>query len=134
MNRIGKLIFLAGLIGMLLGGAIGGYMIATAKTVTLISPHAPSVVSLNKSMYQKGDEVAEIYGNPLEKKTQLVMLDPKRVIRPEEDPSLILYPVDKQKGENPLQVQSVWLFTRSALGGFLVVAVIGLVLMKRKRR
>ena len=132
LKSIGRALTILGICGIVLSGAIGWYLIATAKLVTLINPHDASVVSLNKSMYTKGDNVEEVYGNPLEKKVRLVMLDEKKIIHPEEDPSLTLYPVDKQKGDNPIQVQSIWLFMRSCLGGFLIVTVIGLVLFKRK--
>ena len=134
LHFIGKILMIIGIVGLVLVAAVGSYLLGTAKTVTLINPNAPSVVSLNKSMYQKGDNVAEIYGNPLDKQVKLVLMDQKKVIHPEEDPTLMLYPVDKQKGDNPIQAQSVWLFMRSSLIGFSVVTVIGLLLMTRKRR
>ena len=61
--------------------------------------------------------MAEIYGNPLSNPVRVIWPDRERVLRPEEDQSLVLLTVNKQLGENPLQARTVWLFAKAgALG------------------
>ena len=55
--------------------------------------------------------------------TRVFAPDPERMIRPEEDPSLVLMSVNKQQGENPLQARTVWFFAKVAS---LVLGLFGL--------
>jgi len=93
------------------------------KEVRLISPHESRTVQVNRALYASGDPVAEIYGNPLSSSVRVIAPDPERVIRPDEDPSLVLMAVNKQEGENPLQARTVWLFAKVAS---LVLGLFGL--------
>lgn len=93
-----------------------------------ISPHSPDVVRFEQSMFVIGDPVPNIYGVPMEEKIRVVLPDSSRIIRPTEDPSLVLYKVDKQAGENPLQLKTVWFIARwvgipSLLSGVLFLAI-----------
>lgn len=95
-----------------------------ARDVRLIAPHDASTVKLNQSLYIAGDPVAEIYGNPLSKPVRVVVMSGDRIIRPAEDQSQQLLPVDAAKGDHPLQVQTVWFATRYSLVFFLAVAAL----------
>jgi hypothetical protein len=49
----------------------------------------------------------------------------EKFVHPEELPSLTLLPVDKQKGENPLQVKTVYFFAhRMMIGGVAAFAIL----------
>ena len=93
------------------------------QEVRMISPHESSTVEVNRALYASGDPVAEIYGNPLSNPVRVIWPDPERMMRPEEDRSLMLLAVNKQHGENPLQARAVWLFAKA---GALGLALLGL--------
>ena len=93
------------------------------EDVLLISPHESSAVEVNRALYVPGDPVAEVYGNPLSNPVRVISPDPERMMRPEEDRSLVLLAVNKQRGENPLQARTVWLFAKA---GTLGLALLGL--------
>jgi hypothetical protein len=94
--------------------------------VRLISPHGASTVEVNKALYLPGDPVEEIYGNALSSPVRVIAPDQDRVLRPDEDQTVVLLSVNKQLGENPLQARTVWLFAKlGALGlGLLGVAAL----------
>ena len=118
LARIRPWALVAGFGGALL--ALGLAMIIDrgfGAEVRLISPHDSSTVEVNRALYLPGDPVAEIYGNPLSKPVRVIAPDSDQLVRPEEDPSAVLLSVDKQRGENPLQARTVWLFAKAgALG------------------
>ncbi len=93
------------------------------EEVLLISPHESSTVEVNRALHAPGDPVAEIYGNPLSNPVRVIWPDPERMLRPEEDRSLVLLAVNKQRGENPVQARTVWLFAETAALG---LALLGL--------
>jgi hypothetical protein len=105
---------------------------ALGKEVLMIAPHRPSVVELNRMLYADGDPVAQLYGNPLSAKTRVVLPSEDRLVRPEEDPALLLFRVDKQQGENPLQTQTLWFFARFVLPGLALVGLLGFALPRRR--
>ena len=82
-------------------------------------------MELNRALYTTGDAVAELYGNPLAEPVRVIMPPADRLLRPQEDPALLLLEVDKQKGENPLQAQTVWLFTKFAIAAFATLGLLG---------
>lgn len=102
------------------------------RDVLMLAPHDAETVELNRLLYSPGDSVPEIYGNPLSRQARVLFVDPERIVKPEEDPTLSLLPVDKAGGDNPLQVQTIWFFTRFVAGGLLVVGIVGL-FIRRKR-
>ncbi|MBM4373268.1 MAG: hypothetical protein FJ098_16550 [Deltaproteobacteria bacterium] len=94
-----------------------------ATEVQIIAARDPAVVAVEKALWMEGDPVTELYGVPAGQPVRVAFVDPGRLIRPDEDPSLVLLPVDKQAGENPLQVKTVWFVAlRAAAGlGFLAL-------------
>ncbi len=97
----------------------------------MIAPHNSETVEINRSLHLPGDGVAEIYGNPMSKPVRVIFPDADRLIRPEEDPGLLLLEVDKQKGENPLQARTLWFFGKFAVPALVLLGLIGFVLPKR---
>ncbi len=105
--------------------------LALSTDVLLLVPHAPATVELNRALFIPGDSVAELYGNPLDEPVRILLPDPDRLIRPEEDSSLLLLPVDKESGENPLQVQTIWFFVKPAVPAAFLLGMIGFMVPKR---
>ena len=106
-----------------------------AKEVLLVSPAADEAVAVNKELWLEGDPVAEIYGTPTGQQATLVFPDESKIIVPTEDPSIVLYTVDKQKGENPLQLKTVWFVAKRAAIGFglaLLVAAGAFLFLRRQ--
>ena len=101
------------------------------EEVRLISPHDVSTVEVNRALHLPGDSVAEIYGNTLSNPVRIIAPDRDRIVRPDEDPAIVLLAVDKQRGENPLQARTVWLFAKA---GALSLALLGLAAIAFPRR
>ena len=87
---------------------------ALATDVTLVAAASEFEVAANRELWLDGDPVAEIYGIPSARPATLVLPDQAQLVRPAEDPSLTLYLVDKQRGDNPLQLKTVDFFARWA--------------------
>lgn len=98
--------------------------------VVMIAPNDEATVELNRAMYIPGDPVPELYGNPMSKPVRVVLASQEDLIRPEEQSDLVLLKVDKLQGENPLQVQTVHLFSRFLIPGFLILGVAGWLLKR----
>jgi len=97
---------------------------ALSTEVQFITPNEPEVVELEKMMWVPGDPVAQIYGVPTDRPSKVVFADKSKLIVPEEDDELLLLPVDKQAGENPLQTKTVWFIAQwAALALILASAV-----------
>lgn len=111
-----------------------------AREVQILVPAAPEEVALNRTLWAPGDPVAAIYGVPAGPPLRVLFVAAERIVRPVEAPELALLPVDKQAGENPLQVRTVWFLAwRAAAGlGLGAIAVAGLAawlgLRRRRRR
>jgi hypothetical protein len=130
MRRILKASALLSIVAffLVLGGA---YVLSErfSTEVTLITPKAPEAVALEKMLWEPGASVAAIYGVPTGETRSVLLADPERIIRPPEDPSLVLYTVDKEAGDNPLQEKTLWFATRwlaVALGAFGLLALAAL--------
>jgi hypothetical protein len=135
LNLLSKLAVIGGT-AITLAALLAGIVLPAAygRDVFLISPHSADVVEVNKLSWTKGDKVADIYGIQNGEKVRVLFTDPARIIVPEQDPSLTLYKVNKQAGENPLQAQTVAFLAKwLALGG-LAAAVAGLALGFATRR
>lgn len=105
------------------------------QDVQMIASHDPSTIALNRELFAPGDAVAEIYGNPLSAPVRVVLVSEDSLFHPMEDPHLTLLAVDKSRGENPLQVQTVWLFAKMTAAGLLALGFAGVltpVLLKRR--
>ena len=109
-----------GLVGVLVVAATLAHSYST--DVLIITPAASEAIALNKMLWEEGDDVAEIYGVPSGEVQSIIFAQAARIIRPVEDPSLVLYRVTKEEGENPLQEKTVWYFARLAS---LVLGVVG---------
>ena len=96
--------------------------------VRITQPHDSTVVEVNRSLFIPGDPVADIYGNTMIEPVRVILPNTDRIIRPVEDPSLVLLQVDKLQGENPLQSKTIWLFVKVALIPLLLLGVGGLFL------
>lgn len=76
---------------------------------------APKGVSKDSKEYR--DAVLRIYGNPTDETTKVVFWPADKFIHPKQLPGITILPLDKEKGENPLQVKTVFFFaSRGALG------------------
>jgi len=123
--------------GIIAGGAVEAYLIAEKD---------PKSVEVEKAIFEppKGaakeskeyrDAVMRIYGSQTDEPTKVVFVPKEKFRRPEELPSLILLPVNKEKGENPLQVKTVYFFAQKALLGSAVAGVVLLlawIVLRRK--
>jgi len=117
----GNLLRLAGLGALTLAALVlGGYLALdrlAATEVLYIAPKPDDVVRVERGLWEPGQPVAEIYGTPASSTVRVVRPDPERLLRPAEDSSLLLLKVDRQRGDSPLQVKTVWfLAARLALG------------------
>jgi hypothetical protein len=119
-----------GLVILLLGALVLDR--GLGKEVLLIAPHAPSIVEVNRGLFSPGDPVAELYGNPLSQSVRVVRPERGNLIRPEEDPNLLLLQVNKMAGENPLQARTVWFFTKLTVPVLFVFGVLGFFLPRRR--
>ena len=104
------------------------------REVLLIAPHDPSVVTLNRSLWSAGDPVAAVYGSPMSEPTRVLLVGDQEVLRPEEDPTLSLLPVDSA-GKRPIQIRTLWWAVRLAIAGLgaATVALLGISLFARRR-
>ena len=97
--------------------ALPGAMIlgSTATEVLMINPHDEDMVAINRDDFSlespdvQSDpaKVIALYGNAAGDPVKVLFVPEEKIIRPEEMPNLVLLPVDRQKGEDPLQVQMV---------------------------
>lgn len=127
-------------VGLLLAAAAapaGAWLLDrfAAQEVQMIAPRPAEVVKLNRTLWEEGDPVAEIYGLPTGEPTRVVLAAGDRLFRPAEDPSLLLLRVDKQAGQNPLQARTVWFVAWRAAGAALLGGLLSLggVLLWRRR-
>jgi hypothetical protein len=135
MRMARRLLLIGGFAGAMLL-VVSGFLLdrVTGQDVLLIIPHDSATVELNRSLFLPGDPVAELYGNPLQNTVRVIMPPSARLLRPPEDPSLLLLAVDKEAGENPLQARTVWFFLQFAAPTMLVLGVIGLFLPASARK
>lgn len=126
------------LVAVLASGATDAYIIA-AKS--------PEMVQANLALFDARDpkesdaayhkRVMEIYGNPVDYMTPVLFVPKEKFRHPKEAPSLTLLPVDKEKGENPLQVKSLYFFAKyvvaGASGGFVLFLLLDLLLARFAR-
>jgi len=139
-SRLPDLLRLAALgSGTLIVLALAGALVVDrlmSTEVLFIAPKPADVVQVEQALWEPGQSVAAIYGAPASTKTWVVLPDEGRLLRPEQDRTLVLMKVDKQRGENPLQTKTVWfLAARVAygLGAFGALALLGAWLLGRRR-
>lgn len=111
------------LLGLGVLGAIGAPLAAwhvdshRSVDVQMFAPHAPEVAAMERLLADEDTPVVSLYGEPLGPPTRVVMCDSTSLVSPPEQPGLRLLPVDKQRGENPLQTKTVWFAARWASVG-----------------
>ena len=124
-DRIAKAALFLGVAGLVFS-AVAAFALPAVfgRTVVLVAtPNAPEIVNANRALWMAGDPVAPIYGTPIGEPRRILFAEEKRIIVPPEDPTLTLYTVDKNKGQNPLQAQTVRLLaTICALGSGVLLA------------
>lgn len=86
------------------------------REVLLISPHDPSMVKVNRSVWTLGDSVADVYGNPMSKPIRVLLFPGLQVIHPDEDPELALVPLTGG-AHRPIQVRTLWWAVRLGEAG-----------------
>jgi hypothetical protein len=105
-------------------------MAGASTEAVLITKYDQSKIDVNKAMdapepkdpdFEK--KVIALYGIPHEK-LRVLFVPQDRFLRPEELPSVVLLPVDKSKGENPLQVRTVWFFAKWIVSAAGVVSIL----------
>lgn len=112
--------------GLVVVPLVASLLKSGAVTVYQLTPHAPDVVVVNRDLWNFDPpnpattkdydrKLMEIYGIPNENKDVLVLVDKNKLVYPagknadgtEKRPDLVFLPVDKQKGENPLELKTV---------------------------
>lgn len=99
-----------------------------AVTVQPVVPAAPEAVALNRTLHEGGQPVADIYGVPTARQMRVLFPKEASLVRPPEDPSQRLLLIDKQRGDNPLQVKTVWFVAWRLSAGLAALGFLGLVL------
>ena len=159
-----KKILLPGLaIGAILTGLVIVPLVArgiksTAVEVYQLTPHAPDAVGVNLDMWNLDTpdpaktpdydrQLLRIYGIPNDNKDVLVLIDKSKLVYPagknkdgtEKRPDLVFFPVDKQKGEEPLQAKTVdfavpWVRNGALFVGGILLVVNFMVKRARERK
>lgn len=122
-----------------LGVAAGTYpavmvLESGATEAYVIAAKSPELVKDNKESFDARDpketdavyrkRVMGIYGNPIDYTTPVLFVPKEKFVRPSEAPELVLLPVDKEKGENPLQVKSLYFFAKPLTIGAGIAALV----------
>ena len=143
-----KKILLPGLgIGAILTGLLVVPLVAsairkTAVEVYQLTPLAPEAVTVNLDMWNFDNPdpaktpdydraLMKNYGIPNQNKDVLVLVDKSKLVYPagkEKRPDLVFLPVDKQKGENPIELKTVDFFAPLVRIGALIVGAVFLAL------
>lgn len=98
-----------------------------ATEAYIVAAKSPAMVKFNQDSFEpRGPKepdaafhrrIMEVYGNAVDYTTPVLFVSKEKFIRPAEAPSLIILPVDKEKGENPLQVKSLHFFAKYVVIG-----------------
>ena len=128
-ERLAKAALYLGLFGALAPPVAAALLSAASGRMVILvaTPNSPDIVEANRALWNPGESVASLYGTPVGEPMRILFADPARIIVPKEDPTLTLYTVDKTKGENPLQEQTMWYATRLTM--YVSGALIGLWLL-----
>ena len=129
-----------GFVGALSVFAVAKALDARAVDVFQVQPHDPKAVESNKVLAENelwdGPEIG-IYGNPASGDAiRVIGADDSRIIRPSDEPEKAYLLVDKlaDSPDNPLQVKTVWLFSKFAIAGFILLGIVGMFLPKQREQ
>jgi hypothetical protein len=113
---------------------IAGIVASSSVEAYLISAKDLSAVKVEQEIFEAPkagketktyrDAVMSIYGSVTDEPTKVLFVPAERFVRPKELPTLTLLPIDKQKGENPLQVKTVYFFASRTAAGAAVVGAL----------
>jgi hypothetical protein len=125
--------------GIIAGRAVEAYLIAAkdSKSVEVEKAIFEPPKGAAKDSKEYRDAVMRIYGSQTDEPTKVVFVSAEKFVHPEELPTLTLLPVNKEKGENPLQVKTVYFFAQKAVIGGAVAGVVLLgiwALLGRKKK
>lgn len=114
------------IVAIITAGATEAYLIS-AKDQSLVDVERaifdpPKGVSKDSKAYR--DAVMGIYGSVTDEPTKVVFESKERFFNPPELPTLTLLRMDKQKGENPYQVKTIYFFASKTAGGAAVFGVL----------
>jgi len=145
-----KVLLILGALSLLFAALVYPVALGISGSATeayLIAGKDPGTFQMNEELFDppKGaskeskeyrDEVLRIYGVPTDETTQVVFWPKEKFIHPKQLPGITILPVYKEKGENPLQVKTVFFFaTRMGLGAGLVgVLLAGIGAATRKKK
>lgn len=81
-------------------------------------------------------KVMQIYGVPTEQPIRFIFVPSEKFIRPPMAPELILLPVDRNQGEDPMQLQTIHFARPVATGGaaFVGLLLLGVWALLRRRK
>ncbi len=144
-----KLLLVLGALALLfaaLAYPIAGIVASGSVEAYLISAKDPTAVKVEQEIFEAPkaskdsktyrDAVMGIYGSVTDEPTKVLFVPADRFVHPKELPTLTLLPIDKQKGENPLQVKTVYFFASRMAAGAAAVgalfALAGFLLRKKK--
>lgn len=84
------------------------------RDVVLIQPHDPASVTRNRRLHASGAAIEKIYGIPLQPAVRTVSFAAAGAIRPPEDPSLHLIPVN-DVSQAPIAMGTIFAVARGAI-------------------
>ncbi len=103
------------------------------RDVWLISqPFDEGMVEAQRSLWEKGQPVPPIYGQPSNEPIRVLFPDSSKLVIPSEDPSLTLLRV--YEGDHPLQARTAWLIAKVGAIASLAAAAAGGLLLGWIRR
>jgi len=128
-------------VGVIASGATQAYIIAAhdAKRVSgekeLFAFDPPKA---DKASPQYRKAVIAIYGTLVtDEMTPFVLVPKEKFLHPDELPSLTLLPVDKNKGENPLQAKTLFFFAPRLMlgfaGGGFAICILWIILQRKAK-
>lgn len=125
LARIGKAAAAGGIgLALLLPLAAWALDARAGRDVWLISqPFDEGMVEAQRSLWEKGQPVPPIYGQPSNETIRVLFPDASKLLSPPEDPSLILLRV--HEGDHPLQARTAWLIAKLGLVASLAMAAAG---------
>lgn len=107
---------------VLLAFPVAWWLDAGAIEVQKIRALDAQAVTANRLLYAPGDDVVEVYGARLGGPVRVLFIDESRIVRPDEEPSLALYPTGDE-----FVLQTRWVYyaaKMTALGAGAAVALL----------